>query len=107
MTSTPAVPVDSYASDRHFQVWHYQVGHSQLLLRSVKGTDHDSRIDVLFKAVHAIQLPTSFDGLTIDRHADAFALAGRDWTGSVVAGSCFQAEDDGEHYDPSPFEASF
>jgi hypothetical protein len=107
MTSTAAVPVDKYESDRRFQVWRYQVGHSQLLLRSVKDASHDSRIDLLFKAVDRIDLPTSFDGLNILRQGRDFALSGQGWVGRVTAGVCVQAEDEGEYFDPSPFETSF
>jgi hypothetical protein len=99
-------PIDTFESGRHFQIWRYEVGHAQLLLRSVKG-DHDaSRIDVLFKAVEAIDLPTRFDGLQIMRERDQFALSGAGWSGRIIAGSCFQAEDVGEYLDPSPFADS-
>ena len=107
MTSNDSAPVRTFYSDRHFQVWRYEVGHSQLLLRSVKASGHDSRIDVLFKAVDSICMPTSLDGLTIERDGDSFALSGREWEGSITAGSCYQAEDGDEYFDPSPFEASF
>lgn len=95
--------IDTFESDRHFQVWRYEVGHAQLLLRSVKGDDHGSRIDVLFKAVQAIDLPTTFDGLQIERDGDRYAVSGIGWSGGVIAGACFQAEDAGEYYEPSPF----
>jgi hypothetical protein len=107
VTSSPAKSVQQYESNRRFQVWRYQVGHSQLLLRSVKSAAHASRIDVLFKGVDAIELPTSFDGLVIERDGQRYVLSGRGWAGSIVAGACFEAEDDGEYFDPSPFEASF
>lgn len=100
-------PVRAYESDRRFQLWRYQVGHSQLLLRSVKATDHPSRIDVLFKVVEAIQLPTAFVGLTIRQDGGKYLLEGHDWCGGIAAGACFVAEDDGEYFDPSPFETSF
>jgi len=58
-------PVDRFASDRLFQVWLYQVGHSQLLARTLKRSGGDRRIDILFKNVSRIDLPTSFDCLEI------------------------------------------
>src|SRR4051794_7357175 len=66
-TGDGSTPIDTFESDRHFQIWRYEVGHAQLLLRSVKDDHHASRIDVLFKTVKAIDLPTRFDGLQIER----------------------------------------
>jgi hypothetical protein len=100
------ISVDAFESSRRFQIWTYQVGHSQLLLRSVKGDDHSSRIDVRFKAVDLIELPSAFDGLVIRRDGQLYKLSGPMWSGRVVAGSCFQAEDTGEYFDPSPFADS-
>jgi hypothetical protein len=105
-TGDGPTPIDTFESDRHFQIWRYEVGHAQLLLRSVKGDRHASRIDVLFKAVKAIDLPTKFDGLQIERDGDQYAVSGVGWSGGVIAGACFQAEDAGEYYDPSPFAHS-
>lgn len=104
MTPSPAEPVEKYRSPRRFQVWRYQVGHSQLLIRSVKSADHPSRIDVLFKGVDVIEMPTNFEGLEIIRDGGRYVLAGKGWTGSITAVVCFEAEDEGEHFDPSPFE---
>ena len=50
---------------RRFQMWAYTVGHGQLLLRSPKATDLPTRIDVLFKNVAAVCLPTILDGLIV------------------------------------------
>jgi hypothetical protein len=105
-TGDGSAPIDAFESDRHFQIWRYEVGHAQLLLRSVKGDQHSSRVDVLFKAVEAIDLPTRFDGLEIERDGDQFAMSGAGWSGRVIAGACFQAEDAGEYYSPSPFAHS-
>lgn len=101
-----SAPIDTFESSRHFQVWRYEVGHAQLLLRSVKSEPHDSRIDVLFKNVKTIELPTSFSGLKIEREGEQFVVSGIGWSGGVTAGACFQAEDDGEYFDPSPFAQS-
>jgi hypothetical protein len=95
-----------YNSARRFQMWLYEVGHSQLLLRSVKNEDQTTRVDVLFKNVHSIQLPTAMAGMSISRSGQGFALEGKDWDGRVDAGACFVAEDDGEYFDPSAFAAS-
>jgi hypothetical protein len=107
MTSIPIGPAESYETDRHFQVWRFTVSHSQLLLRSVKGRGHSTRIDVLFKGVDTIELPTSFDGLRIERNGERYTVSGPGWSGHVTATACFRAEDDGKYFDPSPFAASF
>jgi hypothetical protein len=107
MTSAAAVPVDTYESERHFHVWRYQVGHSQLLLRSAEDTTRNFRIDLLFKAVDRIDLPTSFDELNIVRQGRDFDLSGQGWVGRDTAGICVRAEDEGEYFDQSPFETSF
>ena len=49
---------------RRFQIWLYSVSHGQLLLRSNRSGEFSTRIDVLFKNVAAIELPTAFDGLS-------------------------------------------
>ena len=50
---------------RRFQVWLYLVGHGQLLLRSNRSEKFSTRIDVLFKNIAAMELPTVFDGLSV------------------------------------------
>jgi hypothetical protein len=105
-TGNRPTPVDSFESDRQFQVWRYEVGHAQLLLRSVKDDDHASRIDVLFKGVKVIDMPTKVDGLRVERDGDQYALSGVGWSGRVIAEACWQAEDAGEYYHPSAFAQS-
>ena len=110
-------------SDRQFQIWKYNVGHSQLLLRSVKSPDHPSRIDVLFKGVSQFHLPTVLNGLFLAEAADikppellslresaarekqlkVFSVRGVDFVGYVSALVVFTHEDEGEYYDPSLF----
>jgi hypothetical protein len=110
-------------SDRQFQVWKYTVGHSQLLLRSVKSSDHPTRIDVLFKGVSQFHLPTVLNGLVIAEGAESdiselftlresearkkelklFPVRGVDFVGYVSALVVFTHEDEGEYYDPSFF----
>lgn len=92
-----------FESDRRFQVWKYTVSHAMLLLRSVKDDDHDTRVDVLFVAVSRIDVPTTFEGLRIERMGDEFRLAGADWQGSISAGNVAYAEDHGDYREPSPF----
>jgi hypothetical protein len=104
---------------RRFQIWQYTTSHGQLLLRSPKSQDAPSRIDVAFKNVAGISLPTVFDGLEIFKsESDAemptilgvlsmqdrsiFRVQGVGFTGYIVAGTILWNEDSGEYYEPSP-----
>jgi len=106
--------------DRRFQVWLYTVSHGQLLLRSVKDSSHHTQVDVLFKNVAAMSLPTQFQGLlVIDSGADSraaltlglgelgkegrklFRLSGDGWEGGVIAGIVVSSEGDADYYDES------
>lgn len=83
-----------------------RVSHAQLLLRSVKDQDNESRIDVLFKAVESIDLPTTFTGLDLRQEGEGFLASGLGWSGWVRAAACYVAEDAGEYYEPSAFASS-
>jgi hypothetical protein len=106
VSDEPGEVTDNYDSTRRFQMWLYEVSHSQLLLRSVKNNAHSTRVDILFKSVDSLHLPTTMDGITISRRDQGFAMSGSDWDGHVVAGACFVDEDKGEYFDPSPFASS-
>lgn len=112
--------------ERQFQLWTYTVGHGQLLLRSPKAPGHPERIDVLFKDVTWINLPTLLHGLHVEvaegeaareRLAAAgvretgtgrlYLLRGRDWRGHVLAGAVFHHVDEGEYYAPSALLPDF
>ena len=105
---------------RHFQMWEFTVSHDSLLLRSTKGPTHPTRFEVLFKGVALINLPTSFDGLTISvasnqetsalapqlgallRHKQhLFLIDGGTFSGHVIAGLVAWHEDQGEYHQPS------
>jgi hypothetical protein len=109
-----------------FQWWAYTVSHGQLLLRRTKQPEHPSRVDVLFKDVAAVSLPTCFDDLSISdgdprglREIPGglgawapdgrrlFIARGTNWSGFVVAGAVFFHEDDKEYSDPSAFSDSW
>jgi len=115
----------SFNFDRRFQIWRYTVSHAQLLFRSTKSELLSTRIDVLFKGVISIKLPTLFDGLRVQELGDAtdgdptvmlgawdplnrrfYEVSGNSYRGYVVAAAVFWAEDDGEYYSPSQFESS-
>lgn len=64
-----------FESTRRFQVWLYSVSHAQLLLRANPRHGGDERIEVLFKAVRWMGIPTVLDGLTI-REVERAEVAG-------------------------------
>lgn len=106
--------------DRRFQIWKYDAGHSQLLLRSVKGDKYKTMVDILFKGVDLIHIPTLFDrfriteipkaefqalnislGSSDDLEDRYFRVEGDGWNGFIVASSFFWIEEDAEYYDQS------
>lgn len=107
--------------ERFFRFWYYSVSHSDLLLRSTKNEKFLTRIDVFFKAVKAIRLPTNLEGLVVRQvqgsEADAvirdsgvegkdskvYLLEGTGYSGYVVAGIVAINEDEGDWYDNSIF----
>lgn len=106
--------------DRRFQLWAYTVGMGRMLLRSTKSETFDSRIDVVFQNVQALQLPSVLAGLSLDvanagRTASItavtglqvgegctfFTLDGVGYSGYVVAGVIALSVDEGEYFEPS------
>ena len=103
--------------EREFQVWHYTLSYSQLLLRSLDVPGFDTRIDVLFSHVYVMHLQPTFRELRID-------VASNDWRREVVdvprgvkpswyvindgeayvfATHCQWHEDQGDSHSPSKF----
>lgn len=106
MWKTPLTPTEfRFSSARTFQVWRYVVSHKQLLLRSNKEQGrHTTRVEVYFKNVRSMDVPTTMVGLTVEPLGDgSFKLSGVDWVGSVEAGGAWAVEDDGEYGDASTF----
>ena len=108
---TEPQPLDSRAFDptRTFQMWRYNVSHAQLLLRSTKDDRVATRIDVLFKGVRMVKLPTTMTALEVmgshpaggeDRRYTVRFAGGE---GYVVAAVAAVVEDDGEYHEPSAF----
>jgi hypothetical protein len=117
--------IRKFSFARMFQVWLYTVSHAQLLLRSTKDGERGTRIDILFKDVQAVQLPTILRGLhmvvmsgqeavekskamgvELRGNHSVFALRGSNYAGFVIAGGAFVHEDEGSHSDPSYFAES-
>ena len=103
--------------DRKFKVWLYDIGHGQLLLRSTKDEHHSTQVDVLFKNVNLMHIPTLFSkliisemtkedfqslGLSTGLHPPIdqryFHLEGDNWQGIVVAGYVGWLEEDAPHF---------
>jgi len=57
----------TFQSDRRFELWDYSPSHSRLLLRSPRNQTEGTttNLDVIFRGVDRIDLPTLFHGLTI------------------------------------------
>ena len=112
--------------NRYFRIWTYYKGHRQLILRaphfkSIQEPTFPTRVDVLFKNVHALKLPTNMLGLSVSiAHADMadqiareialplygdqniYLVHGSDYAGYVVAGTVVMVEDNGDDDAPSP-----
>jgi hypothetical protein len=100
---------------RPFEVWTYRPSHCQLLLRSNKGDGRATRVEVLFRGVSFMQLPTVLDGLEITaappervglRPEDVdgrcvFVIGGTRHHAFVVAYTVQAHEDEGEYFDES------
>lgn len=112
------IPIDG--RDRVFQLWSYSVSMKRLLLRSTKSDQFQTRVDVAFQNVQAVQLPTLLPGLVVagadpaeieriiketgllpDDDRKFFSMLGSNFTGYVVAGVVASCEDSGEYYEPS------
>ena len=116
------MPSKMVESSRLFQMWSYTVGHGQLILRSPKAVGFPTRIDVLFKNVAAMHLPTIMDGLAVSEATEAetqelpvqvdrsrleerkvFIVRTANFTGHVIAGVVASHEDEREYHEPSHF----
>lgn len=101
-------------SARVFKLWEYKLTHSQILIRSTKGNTENTRIDVVFKDVHEINMPTSIEGLHVEvstslengcpQYYSKYIIRDNNNTiWHVISGAAFSHEDQGEYYDPSFF----
>lgn len=106
-----------------FQWWLYNVTHGQLLLRSTSTSSpaRGTQVDVLFKDVNSVSLPTVFEDLEVLESEGDFippivgSVGGRkvyvirasDVEGFIVAGAAFHVEGQGHHNDPSPLIPPF
>ena len=102
-----------------FQLWQYTVGHGRLLYRRTKGTETETRIDILFKPVYGMQLatvlhdpviyltdpselPADFLGLSpAPSDANTYFIQAQKFKGYIVASYAGWHEDAGEWDEPS------
>lgn len=108
---------------RNFRMWRYTVSHRQLLLRSTQTEDFPTRIDVLFKPVHWMNLPTQLTGLifeladpeqaqslseasgmAFDQEAKVFVVRGSNYQGYVVAAVYDTDERTPSDHEPSKWQ---
>ncbi|GGP76241.1 hypothetical protein [Saccharothrix coeruleofusca] len=93
------------ALPRRFEVWSYRAPHGVLVLRSDKGADAPTRVDVVFRAVSEVKLATVMTNLVVDRAGGAYTLASNEMPDAyVVAANALVFEDDLEGGQPSVAE---
>jgi hypothetical protein len=111
---------------RRFHIELYVASHRQLLLRSRRSDTDATRVEVLFKDVTMLKMPTSFTGLVITeaskdeaaeldplldskvtKYRKVFIIRGDGFSGYVVAAAVFWHEDEGSHLDKNYFSSSF
>lgn len=114
-----------FQSDRKFSVFSYHASHGLLLLRSGRSIGIQTRCDVLFRDVRAMELRVNSDGLMIaeetmqyllrfpsapfdivEEGLVAYRIGNEQWSGYVVGGSVQTIEDDREYFDPSALIAT-
>lgn len=96
------------------------MSHKTLRLRSTRGEQNPTRVDVVFNPVAAMHLPASVENLVIERagavppeiaanlgrkdpapHDTLYRVTGTRCDGWVVAGNLASHEDEGEYDEPS------
>lgn len=62
-----------YSSRRTFQIWSYDVSHSMLLLRSPASDRDNEQVDIVFKGVDFISIPTRIRDMVIEKSSADFS----------------------------------
>lgn len=106
--------------ERRFQLWEYRVSHGSLLIRSPKGPDTSTNVDLAFSGVEYVACPRLMRGLELAQTGSAdlrrvreagvvledpdkvFVLLSGRKRHIVVASSCLVSENTGDIFD-SPF----
>jgi hypothetical protein len=66
------------------QLWSYAVGHKRLLLRSVRSASRATQVDILFKDVALIHIPSSLNDLEVSEVPRAEMPAWIDLEGATI-----------------------
>ena len=109
-----------FESSRTFVIFSYGMSHGLLLLRSRKTEQAQTRLDILFQDVRAMEIRAWFEGVKIEEVGPEFlqprssnpaemiepgnkvySLSGVGWSGFVVAGIMQLKEDEEEFLAPS------
>jgi hypothetical protein len=103
-----------------FQLWSYSVGHGLLLLRSPKSKVRATQVDILFKNVAALKIPTVFNDVHIKEvlfdelqpkpelgdltiaNRKIFCASGQNFSGYIIADAVMVDESDREYDSISP-----
>lgn len=70
---------------RRFQLWEYRVGHGALLIRSPRGPNVETNIDLVFSGVEYVACPRMLRGVELVSATDEDAQRVSDAFGTVVA----------------------
>jgi hypothetical protein len=106
------------STERKFKLWHYNVSHGRVLLRSTKSANNPTRIDILFTDVQRIELNTTLENLSIIEYGEVkdqsmeitsllkcgyklFKIESKNSIGNIVAGAFYSMEDEKEYNQPS------
>lgn len=93
------------ALPRRFEVWSYQVANGVLVLRSTKGADAPTRVDVVFRMVDEMKLAAVMTNLVVDLADGAYTLASNEMPDAyVIAANAQVFEDDLDGGQPSVAE---
>lgn len=120
---TPLADGESVGFLRWFHVETFRGGMSRLLLRAMPTDEHPERVEVLFQYVQRLDIPTRFEGLTIEDATDEDGcvepwssvlvqfpecrvyrlMSGGQVAGRVAAAACVHGEDEEPIGAPSMF----
>lgn len=71
--------------DRRFQLWEYRVSHGALMIRSPKGPDAETNVDLVFSGVEYVACPRMLRGVELVTATAKDVRRAGDGFGPVVA----------------------
>ena len=75
--------------DRRFQLWEYRVSHGSLLVRSPRGPDVDTIVDIVFVGVEFLSAPRHLGGLELDHASQEDIDRVEDEIGEIGSGTVY------------------